>query len=120
MTIRHVTSVDNVDDEGFLVDVTLAHHASLRLGRIEALAGRVDPLTHLNLDAPDHDLGTCLVAERLERGASMVRGPDGQVLRARPRGGSMTARGPVDLGARRTTWLRTLRRRREEGSHAGR
>lgn len=120
MTIRHVTSVDNVDDDGFLIDPSLARHASLRLGTLGEVSGEVDPLTHLNADFPAHELGACLVAERLERGAPMVRGDDGQILRALPRPDSTGALGPVDLGARRAEWLTLLRERREVAANARR
>ncbi len=111
--IRHLTSIDNVDSEGFLVDPSRACHGTLRNRCVADLAGPVDPLTHLNRDFPDHELGECVVVERLECGAPVQIGPEDAPLRAWPRRDSSDALGRVDVDARRSAWLAVLRERRE-------
>jgi hypothetical protein len=120
MTVRHITSVDNVDDEGYLIDPSACGHGTISSGTIDALAGLVDPLTHLNRDFPEHQLDECVVAEQLAIGSSLVREPAGEFRRAVPRRAAMEARGRVDQGARRVEWLTTLRARREGTHNAGR
>ena len=112
MAIRHVTSIDNVDAEGFLIEPTRSCHGTIRAAHVEDLGGPVDPLTHLNRDFPDHDLRECIVAERLETGAPIVRDDDGQFLRAVVRQSSMGSLGPVDIGERRVAWLQAFQDRR--------
>ena len=85
MPVRHVTPLDNIDAGRFLIDPSRACHGAIRGGCVEDLSGPVDPLTHLNRDFPDHQLGECVVVERLERGAKVVAGPEGGFLWARPR-----------------------------------
>ncbi|MHB1800074.1 MAG: hypothetical protein ACYCU5_00180, partial [Actinomycetes bacterium] len=96
MTVRHMTSLDNVDIQGFLIDASTSCHGTIRGGRVEALGGSVDPLTHLNLDFPDHELGECVVATHLEVGAKVVARPEGGFLIARPRPADIVRLGRVD------------------------
>lgn len=105
MAIRHITSITNVDADGYLIEATVAHHGTIRAAQVEDLGGPVDPLTHLNLDFRDHDLGECAVAERLEKGAPIVIDADGHFLRAIPRPSARRRLGKVDVGGRRTAWL---------------
>ena len=120
MTVRHLTPSENVDAEGFLIDPSRACHGALRNGRVEDLSGPVDPLTHLNRDFPDHELGECVIVERLECGGKLLTDSRGTPLRARPRRASSISRGNVDVGERRCTWLAVLRERRQEGRHVHR
>lgn len=112
MTVRHITQVENVDDDGFLIDPAAVHHGAVQGSHVASLAGPVDPATHLNLDFPEHEVGECIIAERLEPGAPIVLDENGQFARCRPRGGAKERRGFVDQGARRTEWLAVLRERR--------
>lgn len=116
MVVRHVTGLDNVDEDGFIRDPREVRHGTISAGRVEDLASEIDPLTHLNHDFADHQLGECVVVERLAPGASVVVGSDGQFARGRPRSGAFTPLGRVDVGARRVAWLETLRARRDEES----
>lgn len=103
MRIRHLTPRDNVDAEGILIDPLLVRHGLLRAGAVADLAGPVDPLTHLNLDFPEHGLDDCLVVERLAVGAPVLL--DGDRFRtAQAHPAAYTSRGRVDVGARRAAW----------------
>jgi hypothetical protein len=69
MNVRHLTAADNVGADGSLIDPLAVRHGLIVSGRVEALAGPVDPLTHLNADFTEHGLELCAVVERLEVGA---------------------------------------------------
>lgn len=111
MLVRHLVAQHNVSPNGRVIAPERVRHGVLRAGRIYALAGEIDPETHLNLDFPDHQLGTCVVVADLEVGApAMMR--DDSYLYA-DTGPSMFSRfGAVNVGARRTAWLKVLQERR--------
>jgi hypothetical protein len=77
MRARHLTAVDNVAADGSLIDASAVRHGLIVAGRVEALAGFVDPLTHLNADFAEHGLEQCAVVERLEVGAPVCFEEDG-------------------------------------------
>jgi hypothetical protein len=114
MVIRHVVELSNVDEHGFVVDPTLARHCVIREGTLWALSGRVDPLTHLNSDFPEHTLGDCVVTETLQTGARVLTDATRRFLLARPTSSAYARLGRVDIDARRLAWLRIHRHRREE------
>lgn len=113
MLIRHVVAWSNVDPNGVITSAERARHAVIVAGRIFDLAGEVDPLTHLNLDYPQHRLAECIVAERLERGAAVICDGNGPIF-AYPASEAYRRRGPVDLGRRRGEWLARVRRQQTE------
>jgi hypothetical protein len=107
MRIRHLVAADNVDAQGYVIDPLLVRHGIVLAGRIGDLAGPIDPQTHLNRDFPEHRLEECLVAERLERGAALLR--DGDRFRmALVRAGASASLGPVDVDRRRADWQRAV------------
>jgi hypothetical protein len=107
MRIRHLVAADNVDPQGYLIDPLLVRHGIVLAGQIGDLAGPIDPQTHLNRDFLEHRLDECLVAERLERGAALLR--DGDRFRvALVRPGAYTSLGPVDIDRRRADWQRAV------------
>lgn len=110
MQIRHVVSHDNVDASGTILDPRRARHCVVVGGRIFDLSGEIDPLTHLNLDFPDHQLGPCIVAERLERGAT-VAFDSGGLRFALPAPTALSHLGSVDVDHRRVKWLAAHRSR---------
>jgi len=120
MAIRHVTCIDNVDSEGFLIDPTRTCHGTIRAAHIEDLGGPVDPLTHLNRDFAEHELGECVVAEELEIGSPLVPDADGQFQRAVVHHSSMKSLGRVDIGRRRVEWLQAFKDRRTGTANAHR
>ena len=119
MPVRHVVEAANVDQGGFIVDPTSARHCVIRAGALLDLSGPVDPLTHLNTDFPYHALGDCVIAERLEAGAPVLRAADGKALIARVRPDAICRRGRIDVDARRLAWLEVHRTRRNQHTHAG-
>ncbi|HMO57585.1 MAG TPA: hypothetical protein PKA05_14020 [Roseiflexaceae bacterium] len=103
MRIRHLTAAANVDPDGFLIDPLLVRHGILVAGRIAALAGPIDPQTHLNLAFAEHHLDDCLVAEALVEGALLVRQAD-RFATAAARPAAYCDYGRVDTAARRSAW----------------
>ncbi len=114
MRIRHVVAQDNVDSSGIIRDPRRARHCVVVAGRIADLSGEVDPMTHLNLDFSSHQLGPCIVAERLERDARILRDDDGFRF-AEPSPFASTRLGRVDLDQRRADWLAAHRARAAVG-----
>lgn len=108
MTVRHLAAVNNLDEDGYVVDPGRVYHGAIVGGRISALAGVVDPSTHINLDYRDHEVGDCVIVDDLVEGASVVRDGDGQFMHAPLHPDAMRRLGPVDLGARRAEWLRAF------------
>lgn len=104
MRIRHVVAQGNVDPSGTIRDPRQARHCVVVAGRIADFSGEVDPLTHLNLDFPSHQLGPCIIAERLEREARILRDDDGFQV-AEPSPFASTHLGRVDVDQRRVDWL---------------
>jgi hypothetical protein len=104
MRIRHVVAQDNVDETGVIRDPRRVRHCVVVAGRIADLSGEVDPVTHLNRDFPAHQLGPCIVAERLEQGAAVLH-DDERLLFAKASPDELISLGPVDLDRRRIDWL---------------
>jgi hypothetical protein len=108
MRIRHIVAANNVDLQGYVVDPLLVRHGIVLAAQIGDLAGPIDPQTHLNYDFPDHQLDECLIAERLERGAALLR--EGSRFRVTLIRSEAFARlGLVDVGARRAAWQQAVK-----------
>ena len=107
MRIRHIVAADNVDAQGYVIEPLLVRHGIVLAGQIGDLAGPIDPQTHINRDFVEHRLEECLVAERLDRGAALLR--DGDRFRmALARPAAYTSLGSVDVDRRRADWQRAL------------
>jgi hypothetical protein len=111
MLVRHLTAADNVDPYGWLIDASAVRHGLIVAGRVAELAGPVELASHLNSDFDEHDLDRCVVVERLEVGAPIVRGEAGLVFAAAP-DQAYQPLGSLDLTARRAAWLAALAARR--------
>jgi hypothetical protein len=109
MRIRHLIAAADVDGHGLIRAPANARHGVIVAGRISALAGPIDPLTHLNLDFAEHRLDECLVVETLAVGASVLRDDTGFVAAAAPRSAYQRL-GPVDLDRRRVAWQAQFKR----------
>jgi hypothetical protein len=107
MRIRHLVAADNVDTQGYVIDPLLVRHGIVLAGQIADLAGPIDPQTHLNRDFAGHRLEECLVAERLERGAALLREGD-RFYMALVRSAAYSSLGPVDVDRRRADWQRAV------------
>ena len=77
MRVRHLTSASNVAPDGSLVDPLAVRHGLLVGGRVAALAGPIDPPTHLNADFEEHGLDRVVVVEALVVGAPVQLAEDG-------------------------------------------
>jgi len=109
MKVRHLTAAGNVASDGSLIDPLAVRHGLIVGGRVAALAGFVDPLTHLNSDFTEHGLEQCAVVERLEVGAPACFGEDSLRL-AWAADSAYEPLGRVDLGERLRAW-RSVRTR---------
>jgi len=69
LLIRHCVEESNVDEDMHVIDPSKIRHVTIVAGKIAAMSGYIDPLTHLNLDHPYHRVTTCIIAERFEIGA---------------------------------------------------
>lgn len=114
MSVRHLVTVDNVDDAGNIENATKARHGTIRAGLVEDVGGFIDPLTHLNLDFRDHQLGECIVVESFESGGVVLRDEQGLFVTAWPSPEEFSHLGRVDVDARRIEWLSIMKARRAE------
>jgi hypothetical protein len=78
--IRHCVEETNVDSDMNVVDPTKIRHVTVAGGRIALISGLIDPVSHLNLDFPDHRATICIIAERFEVGAKVKMDSDGLVF----------------------------------------
>lgn len=107
MRIRHLVAASNVDADGYIINPLEVRHGIVVGGRVADLAGLIEAITHLNLDAPEHSLDDCLVAERLEPGAVLRRAGDYFQV-TRPRLDAYTHLGRVDVDERQRAWKQAL------------
>ena len=108
--LRHLIGRENVAADGRIADPAAVRHGAVGAQRVAALAGPIDPLTHLNLDFPGHRLTEAVVVERLEVGGAVLLDGD-RFLLAWVDWAAFAHLGPVDLSARRADWQLVLRRR---------
>lgn len=115
MIIRHVVQADNVDESLYVIDPKMARHCLIKDKRLFDLSGRIDPLTHLNLDFPPHRMAYCVVAEKLQKGSQVFFGNEGLLL-ARVRRIDYAHYGRVDFTQRRLKMIKAVRElRRAKG-----
>jgi len=115
MLIRHLIAAADVDPAGRVTRPEHARHGVVRAGRVAALGGRVDPLTHLNLDFPAHRLDVCVVVHELKPDAPVSQ-QDGTFQLAIVGRHAFRHLGPVEVGDRRRRWLEALRRGRADAA----
>lgn len=109
MRIRHIVAEDRVDGLALIRDPASIRHCIIHGGQIAELSGPIDPLTHLNLDFPEHQACECIVAERLQVGAKVLLEED-TFRTARVGLSSLGHFGQVSVAQRRREWLRVTTR----------
>ena len=103
MRLRHLVERANVAG-GWIVDPAAVRHGLIVGRQVAALAGPIDPATHLNLDFAEHRLDGAVVVEQMAVGGEV--GFDGDAFAvAAPRRSAFRRLGPVDVGARRSAWV---------------
>jgi len=83
--IRHCVEISNVDDDMNIIDPNKIRHVTVAGGKIALMSGLIDPVSHLNLDFPDHRATICIIAETFEVGAKVKMDSDGLVFATVPR-----------------------------------
>jgi hypothetical protein len=114
VSVRHLVAEANVGRNGLVLDPRQVRHGTVRAGRVWALAGEVDPQTHLNLDFAGHRLESCVVVATLAGGAAVRVVDDGYRL-ATVAADAFHHLGAVDVGQRRAAWLAQFQARRRTG-----
>ncbi len=107
--LRHVVAQADVAPDGQIRQPEAIRHAIVGGRRLVALAGAIDPMTHLNLDFPAHRCTDAIVVERMEIGAAVLLADDGFRV-AVVVADAVRHRGYVDIGRRRLDWQLALRR----------
>ena len=106
MKVRHLTAADNVREDGSLIDPLAVRHGIIVAGRVSALAGPVDPLTHLNADFAEHGLEQCAVVDALTVGAA-AHFDEAGLRQAWAADSDYRPLGRVDVQARLKEWRAT-------------
>ncbi|MBA3944086.1 MAG: hypothetical protein H0X37_05930 [Herpetosiphonaceae bacterium] len=104
MHVYHLVARANVDAEGLIIDPQAVRHGTIEHGQVGALAGPIDPLTHLNLDFAAHRLEGCVLVEELAVGAQVPFSEGGFTI-AYPQPSAFQFLGKVDQAGRRAAWL---------------
>lgn len=103
MRIRHLVAAGALTPDDEIGDPSDIRHGVIVGGRVAALAGPVDPATHLNRDFPAHRCCFCVAVEELTVGAPVLRTENGFLLAAVPPT-AFAHHGRVDLARRRAAW----------------
>ncbi len=115
MLIRHCVEESNIDENLVIIDPTKVRHVIISSGRIESMSGLIDPASHLNLDYPDHNITTCVIAERFEINAKVKLGDNGLVF-ARLGRSSLGHYGKVDYTQRLFDMIEAVKKTRDSRS----
>lgn len=78
--IRHCVEEPNVDENMNVIDPIKIRHVTVAGGKITSMSGLIDPMSHLNLDFPDHRVTTCIIATAFKIGASVKMDEDGLIF----------------------------------------
>lgn len=107
----------NVDENMMVIDPTKIKHVTIKAGTIESVSGFIDPMTHLNLDYPDHKVTDCTVAEKLEVGAKIKFGDRGLAF-AKVSRSSYDHFGKVDYTQRLTDMVDAVKKKIDDKRRA--
>jgi hypothetical protein len=111
--IRHCVEESNVDDDMNIIDPTKIRHVTVAGGKITSMSGLIDPVSHLNLDFPDHRVTTCIIAEAFEIGASVKLDGDGLIF-ANVQRSSFQHYGKVDYTQRLADMIKAVKSNQEK------
>jgi hypothetical protein len=115
MIIRHMVARANVDPEdGTVTDPSAIRHGIIVGRRVGTLAGLIDPLTHLNLDFPEHRATACVIVEGFELKAPVLMAGD-EFAFAVVHPAHYRHLGRVNLNAEREAWHEQFAAHRKEG-----
>ncbi len=115
MLIRHCVVESNVDENGQVLDPTKVRHVTIKGGKVESLAGYIDPASHLNLDYRDHKVTVCVIAERFSVGAKILFTEQGLSFASVNRS-SYTHYGPVNYTQRLTDMVAAVKNRKKKST----
>ena len=111
--IRHCVEESNVDDDMNVLDPNKIRHVTVAGGKIVLMSGLIDPVSHLNLDFPDHRVTICIIAQTLEIGASVKMDRDGLVFATVPRS-FYRHYGYLDYTQRLVDMIKAVKRNQEQ------
>jgi hypothetical protein len=113
MLVRHCVESSNVNAQSFIVDPLKIRHVTLKERKIDDMSSFVDPMTHLNLDFPNHKVDMCIVSEKLEKGAKIKYSDQGFIFAAVPKT-AFKHLGPVDYTQRLLDMRESIREIRQQ------
>jgi len=111
--IRHCVEESNLDENMNIIDPIKIRHVTVAAGKITSMSGLIDPVSHLNLDFPDHRVTTCIIATAFEIGASVRIDDDGLIF-ANVQRNSFQHYGKVDYTQRLVEMIKAVKRRNQE------
>jgi len=117
--VRHCVEASNVDNNYVVVDSLKIRHVAVKAGKIDEMSGYIDPLTHLNLDFPDHKVDLCIISEGFEKGANLRYCEQGFAFAIVPKA-AFKHLGFVDYTQRMMDMkesIRTVREAKKQGAH---
>jgi hypothetical protein len=83
--IRHCVEESYVDVDMNVIVPIKTRHVSVAGGNFALFSGLIEPVSHLNLDFPDHRVTICIIAETFEIGASVKMDGDGLLFATVPK-----------------------------------
>ncbi len=111
--IRHCVEESNVDHDMNVLNPNKIRHVTVAGGKIVLMSGLIDPVSHLNLDFPDHRVTICIIAQTLEIGASVKMDGDGLVFATVPRS-FYRHYGYLDYTQRLVDMIKAVKRNQEQ------
>jgi hypothetical protein len=111
--IRHCVEESNVDHDMNVLNPNKIRHVTVAGGKIALMSGLIDPVSHLNLDFPDHRVTICIIAQTLEIGASVKMDGDGLVFATVPRS-FYRHYGYLDYTQRLVDMIKAVKRNQEQ------
>ena len=102
----------NVDENMNVIDPIKVRHVTVAGGKIASMSGLIDPLSHLNLDFPDHRVTTCIITSSFEIGSSVSMDEDGLIF-ANVQRNSFQNYGKLDYTQRLSEMIKAIKGNQE-------